>query len=77
MTMMDKKSELQEKIITKYIKEKPSRSTIVLPTGVGKTRVALQIAENLFKSKDIKSCLIVKNKGSRSGQRKIMAYGYH
>jgi len=59
MTMMDKKSELQEKIITKYIKEKPSRSTIVLPTGVGKTRVALQIAENLFKSEDIKSCLIV------------------
>lgn len=56
---MDKKSELQEKIITKYIEEKPSRSTIILPTGVGKTRVALQIAERLFKSGTIKSCLII------------------
>lgn len=56
---MDKKSELQEKIISKYLKEKPSRGTIILPTGVGKTRVALKIAENLFKLKEIKNCLII------------------
>lgn len=53
------KSELQEKIITKYMTELPSRGTIILPTGVGKTRVALQIVENLFAKKLIKSCLVV------------------
>lgn len=57
--ILDKKSELQKEIIDKFIQLKPSRSTIILPTGVGKTRVSLQIAQKLFEENLIFSCLIV------------------
>lgn len=56
---MDKKSELQKIVIDSFLEQKPSRGTIILPTGVGKTRVALVIAEKLFASGDIVSCLVI------------------
>lgn len=56
---VDKKSELQRLVINTFLEQKPSRGTIILPTGVGKTRVALMIAEKLFVSGDIVSCLVI------------------
>lgn len=53
------KNDIQKHVINKFLELDTKRGSIVLPTGVGKTRVALLIIKALFDLNKITSCLIV------------------
>ncbi len=53
------KDKIQKHVIDKFLNSGTRRGSIILPTGVGKTRVSLLIVKELFDSGKVTTCLIV------------------